>query len=85
MALRLREDVSIVKTDYGSVLLDERSGRYFQLNPTGTQVAEGLLAQCSPEDIARHLVRDYDVTTAQAEADITALVEQLRAAELVRP
>ncbi|WP_327738786.1 lasso peptide biosynthesis PqqD family chaperone [Streptomyces nojiriensis] len=85
MGFKLHEHVSIVHTEYGSVLLDERTGKYFQLNPTGTEVATGLMEQHEPTDIARKLVAEYDIGEEQAEADIAALIEQLREAELVQP
>jgi hypothetical protein len=35
MTLQLRSGVSLVDTDYGIAVLDEDSGQYFNLNPTG--------------------------------------------------
>ena len=43
MALTLRPGVSTADTDYGTTLLDERSGEYFTLNPTGALVLRTLL------------------------------------------
>ncbi|MEV0125835.1 lasso peptide biosynthesis PqqD family chaperone [Streptomyces sp. NPDC050703] len=85
MHLRLRDNVSIVRTEYGSVLLDERGGVYFQLNPTGTIVAEGLDHRLSPAAIAERLMQEYDVDEEQAMKDIAALVEKLQASDLVQP
>jgi hypothetical protein len=85
MGLQLREDVSIVRTDYGSVLLDERSGGYYQLNPTGTLVVRGLLEHQSEQEITKALVTEYEVSEGQAEADVAALVQQLIEAKLVQP
>lgn len=45
MLLRLRPDVSVTSTAAGIVLLDERSGRYWQLNRSGSVV---LRYRCSP-------------------------------------
>lgn len=84
MNLRLRDHVSVVRTDYGSVLLDERVGRYFQLNPTGTVVAEGLGNRLSPSAIAVKLMQEYDVDEEQAMKDIAALIEKLRESDLVQ-
>ncbi|WP_037304142.1 lasso peptide biosynthesis PqqD family chaperone [Amycolatopsis orientalis] len=83
MSLAFRADVSIVDTDYGSVLLDERKGRYFQLNPSGRIVVRTLLEGGDSEQAAGALIEEYDVSRERAEQDVTTLVEGLRAAGLV--
>ncbi|MFD6066258.1 MULTISPECIES: lasso peptide biosynthesis PqqD family chaperone [Amycolatopsis] len=83
MSLAFRPNVSIVDTDYGSVLLDERKGRYFQLNPSGRIVVRTLLEGGDSEEAAGALIEEYDVSRERAEQDVTALVEGLRAAGLV--
>ncbi|MFI7121468.1 lasso peptide biosynthesis PqqD family chaperone [Amycolatopsis sp. NPDC049868] len=85
MSLAFRPNVSIVDTDYGSVLLDERKGRYFQLNPSGRIVVRTLLEGGDSEEAAGALIEEYDVSRERAERDVTALVEGLRAAGLVTP
>ncbi|MFD9893637.1 lasso peptide biosynthesis PqqD family chaperone [Amycolatopsis sp. NPDC059027] len=85
MGLTLRAEVSVVDTDYGSVLLDERAGRYFQLNPTGKLVVGALLEGRSAEQAAEALAGEYRVSKEQAERDVTALVAGLRSAGLVTP
>ncbi|KFU76048.1 Coenzyme PQQ synthesis protein D (PqqD) [Amycolatopsis lurida] len=85
MSLAFRPNVSIVDTDYGSVLLDERKGRYFQLNPSGRIVVRTLLEGGDSEEAAGALIEEYDVSRERAEQDVTALVEGLRAAGLVTP
>ncbi|MFE0023970.1 lasso peptide biosynthesis PqqD family chaperone [Amycolatopsis sp. NPDC059021] len=85
MGLTLRAEVSVVDTDYGSVLLDERAGRYFQLNPTGKLVVGALLEGRSAEQAAEALAREYRVSREQAGRDVTALVAGLRSAGLVTP
>lgn len=83
MSLAFRPNVSIVDTDYGSVLLDERKGRYFQLNPSGRIVVRTLLEGGDSDQAAGALIEEYDVSRERAEQDVTALVEGLRAAGLV--
>ncbi|MEV6973495.1 lasso peptide biosynthesis PqqD family chaperone [Kitasatospora sp. NPDC093806] len=83
MPVRLRDDVTLVATDYGAVLLDERAGRYYQLNPTGQLAAEHLLAGHGTDEIVAAITAAYDVTDEHAGADLLALVDQLRAAGLV--
>ncbi|MFC0114005.1 lasso peptide biosynthesis PqqD family chaperone [Kibdelosporangium aridum] len=62
--LELREDVSLTDTDYGTVLLDERSGEYWMLNPTAALVLRTLLAGGTSEDAANQLATEFDVDPA---------------------
>lgn len=83
MTLRLQADVSIADTDDGLVLLDERSGRYWLLNPTGALVLRLLLDGASPYQVAQTLADRRAVSTEQTAADVTALLERLYTARLV--
>lgn len=84
MDVSLRAGVSSTPTEYGSVLLDERSGDYFQLNEAGTAALRRLLEGHSPPHVAELLAQEYEVEPVQAEQDVAALLEQLTAAHLVR-
>ena len=83
MGLQFRENVSTADTEYGTVLLDERSGRYWQLNPTGTLVVRTLLAGGTPTQAISALTEEFDVDELQATQDVTVLLEELRSAGLV--
>jgi hypothetical protein len=83
MTVRLRADVSTTDTDDGLVLLDERAGRYWQLNPTGALVLRLLLDGVTPHQIAQNLADRHPVSTEQAAADVAALLERLHTAGLV--
>jgi hypothetical protein len=83
MPLRLRPDIATTDTDDGMVLLNERTGRYCQLNSTGATVLHALLAGHDPDHIAQDLVTRYRIDLKQAQHDITALTEQLSTAKLV--
>ncbi|MET9445830.1 lasso peptide biosynthesis PqqD family chaperone [Streptomyces cinerochromogenes] len=82
MPLRFAADVSTAKTDYGTVLLDQRSGEYWELNPTATLVIDTLMAGGDEEAAATAITEAFDVTAERARADVSALVEQLRAGGL---
>ncbi|WP_310725932.1 lasso peptide biosynthesis PqqD family chaperone [Streptomyces sp. N2A] len=82
MALRFNADVSTAETDYGTVLLDERSGDYWELNPTGTLVIKSLLDGGEEGDAVDALVARFDIDRAQAAQDVAALVQELRASGL---
>ncbi|MBT2384090.1 lasso peptide biosynthesis PqqD family chaperone [Streptomyces sp. ISL-11] len=83
MALRFGTDVSTAQTDYGTVLLDQRSGQYWELNPTGTLVVRTLLEGGEEQDAVDAVVTEFAVDRAQASEDVAALIEQLREAGLV--
>jgi hypothetical protein len=83
MTLRLRADVSMVDDAGSAVLLDERTGRYFQLNSTGATIVRSLLRGDSVEDTARQLAERYPVAAEQALADVVGVLDQLADARLV--
>ncbi|WP_328979582.1 lasso peptide biosynthesis PqqD family chaperone [Streptomyces canus] len=78
MPLRFGDDVSTAETDYGTVLLDERAGAYWELNPTATLVVRTLLDGGEEPDAAAALVREFDIDQAQAMQDVETLVRELR-------
>jgi hypothetical protein len=81
--LRFRADVSVTDTEYGTVLLDERSGRYWQLNPTGAFVIDALLKGRTTEQAVAALTEEYRVAEPQARQDVMVLLDGLRSAGLV--
>ncbi|MEU4467693.1 lasso peptide biosynthesis PqqD family chaperone [Streptomyces sp. NPDC024017] len=78
MPLRLGDNVSTAETDYGTVLLDERGGSYWELNPTATLVVRTLLDGGEEADAVAALVREFDIDRAQALQDVETLVRELR-------
>ncbi len=83
MTVTLRPDISTTNTDDGMVLLDERTGRYFQLNPSGALILDALVNGAELAQAARLLTQRYTVTHDRALADVTALIDHLRTAGLV--
>jgi hypothetical protein len=83
MTLTLRPGVSTADTEYGTTLLDEDSGEYFTLNPTGTLVLRTLLGGGTPEQAAAALTREYAVDAGTAAQDVADLVDVLRSAKLL--
>ncbi|MDC0771507.1 lasso peptide biosynthesis PqqD family chaperone [Streptomyces sp. HD] len=82
MALRFVDTISTAETDYGTVLLDERAGEYWELNPTATLVVRTLLDGGEESEAAAALVREFDIDQGQALQDVEALVRQLRSSGL---
>jgi hypothetical protein len=83
MGFRLRPDVLATDTDDGLVLLDGRSGRYWEVNGTGAATLRGLLGGDSADLVAETLTAHYGVPLNQATADVTAFIHALRGAGLV--
>ena len=83
MTLKLRDGVSTADTDYGIALLDEDSGEYWNLNPTGALALRTLLEGGTSADAVQALVERYDVDTDSASRDVQDLLGDLRSAGLV--
>ncbi|MFE6054109.1 lasso peptide biosynthesis PqqD family chaperone [Kitasatospora sp. NPDC056446] len=83
MSVELGPDVTLTPTGSGAVVLDERTGRYFQLNRTGLHILRSLLDGRTAEEVAADLSDRYPVTTARARADVDTLRDSLRTAGLV--
>lgn len=85
MAIRLNQDTVLARTDDGTVLLHQRTGRYWQLNRTGTAILDQLLAGATPNAVATELTSRHGIDLDQAHTDISRLTCQLRAAKLLEP
>jgi len=83
MGYQLRTGVSTAETDVGLTVLDEDSGEYFNLNPTGALVLGVLLDGGTPDHAIERLMAAYDVDRDTAEADVRDLVSALESAGLV--
>ncbi|WP_433269053.1 lasso peptide biosynthesis PqqD family chaperone [Actinosynnema sp. CS-041913] len=77
MTLRLAEHVSMTTTEDGAVLLDERTGRYWQLNATGSVVLHTLLEGGDQEAAVRLLLAGADADSATVGVDVAEVVEHL--------
>ncbi|MGW6055066.1 lasso peptide biosynthesis PqqD family chaperone [Streptomyces sp. NPDC055189] len=78
MALRLRPGVSRVTTEYGSVLLDEVDGRYWEANATAAMVLDAIEDSGEIESAVSVIVKTFDTDAETARGDVRLVVEQLR-------
>lgn len=83
MTITLAPDIAATEVEHETVLLDERRGRYFKLNPTGALVLRTLLGGEDADRAAAVLSERFDIDPQQARADVSALIDALRAARLV--
>ena len=84
MTVQLHDDVVLNETEFGAVLLNQRRGTYWQLNPTGTLIVKALLSDGDVETAARSLVERYEVELESAREDVRSLVAEMRAAGAFR-
>jgi hypothetical protein len=84
MTVRLLDHVLVTETEDGAVLLNERSGQYFQLNPSGWLILRTLLDDADQESAVAALIARYPVEPDRAKADVEELLTVLRRARLVR-
>ncbi|MEU4841844.1 lasso peptide biosynthesis PqqD family chaperone [Nocardia testacea] len=75
--------MSICPTEDGTILLDQRHGRYWQLNTTGAEILTALLDGATPDEIVRRLVDTRPVDRQRAADDVTDLLARLVRAGLV--
>ncbi|MFF3008485.1 lasso peptide biosynthesis PqqD family chaperone [Kitasatospora sp. NPDC057940] len=83
MTLRLTAHTVSTDTDDGAVLLNQRTGHYWQLNQTGAYALQRLLDGSTPDHVAEEFAAHFGIAPAQAQQDITAMTGQLRSSGLV--
>ena len=66
------------------VLVHLRTGQIYELNATGARIWELLSEGCGQTDIVRQLLQEYEVSEAEAHAQLGSLLDTLIAARLVR-
>ncbi|HEU5027612.1 MAG TPA: lasso peptide biosynthesis PqqD family chaperone [Spirillospora sp.] len=81
----LSPHVTMTETEHGTVLLDERTGRYWALNATGTTVIRLLLGGGTVDDAVRELRERHPDAAERVTADVAAFVRTLRDAEVMAP
>ena len=67
----------------GAVLLDIKQGLCFSMNPVGARIWEMLKAECTVDQIASALEREFQVPRAQIEADIDDFLAELKTRNLI--
>ncbi|MEU6231438.1 lasso peptide biosynthesis PqqD family chaperone [Kitasatospora sp. NPDC047058] len=83
MKLVHREYLKIAETEYGAVLLDMKSGAYWELNPTSATIVRALLDGGRAEDATRRLTEEFDVDAERAAADVDGVLAAMAAAGVV--
>jgi hypothetical protein len=82
--LKLRTSVVLTDTDYGVALLDELSGQYWVLNPSGVVALRAMLDGDDTAGAVDAVIERYDVDRDTATRDVTDLIAQLRRAGIAQ-
>ncbi|MFK0226644.1 lasso peptide biosynthesis PqqD family chaperone [Streptomyces sp. NPDC090303] len=83
MALQLSPDVATVEVEDGAVLLNQRTGRYWQLNYSGAYTLRCILDGKSLAQTASEIAAHYGIKSEVARADVDAVVDQLQSSLLL--
>lgn len=70
--------------DGEAIMINLESGSYYNLNPTGTDIWDGVEKGLTFSGIVALLARRYDGERSALEPSVTALVEQLKEEDLIR-
>ena len=81
--LKLRDGVAFAELEYGMALLDEKSGDYWSLNPTGATVLRALLEGKTVVTAVDEIVSEYNADPDTVRQDVTELLTELRSARLI--
>lgn len=65
-----KKSLKIINQDDGAIIFDKNTGEYFQTNELGKAICEMYISKLSPEQIAKHISKNYDVTYSQALLDV---------------
>jgi hypothetical protein len=85
MSPTLAPHVVLTETEHGAVLLDERSGGYWQLNPTGAAVVRHLDAGGTLAEVVADLRTRHADHADAIGADLDGFVRTLRSRGLITP
>lgn len=85
MSVRMKPDVSVCELDQHTVVLDERTGKYWQLNESGAAMLTALLGGATTEQVADRIASVRPVDARRALADVRALMDSLAGADLIEP
>jgi len=81
--MRRNPEVIAKRLDQTTVLVDISTSHIFELNETGTRIWEMLGQGLEAEGIVQALVREFDVTDAQAADEVNNRLLRLRAEGLL--
>lgn len=84
MSSSLAPHVTLAETEHGMVLLDERSGRYWQANRTAAAVLRALRDGHSTDRIVADLCDRFPDQAERITLDVQRILDTFHAAEVLR-
>ena len=66
-----------------TIILDMKSGTYFGLNETGTQIWKWLQEPKTIKDVQSLIMEEYEVEEEQCDRDLQAILQEMLAAGLI--
>jgi hypothetical protein len=83
MTISLPPQVTVTETNYGAVLLDERTGHYWQTNGVGAVVLRCLRDGGRVESVVATMQARYPDSAEQIASDVRHFVDKLVAARML--
>jgi hypothetical protein len=84
VTIKISKSVILTETDDGMVLLEERIGRYWQLNSTGAVVLRTLDQGGTVQQAITELTTERPEASERIESDVRTFLETLRQAGVIR-
>lgn len=75
--LKLKKDVTLVKTDDDGTLVDAASGRYIGLNWSAVMMLSALMESETLDDAVQRVQAEVDIDPETARRDLSTLRQQL--------
>lgn len=82
--VRVNSDVVFCDLDGETVLLHLERGTYLGLDPLGTRVWQALVEHGCARPVLAPLLEEYEVSPDSLESDISTLLDELSANDLIR-
>lgn len=79
----LAQGVDLVDVDFGAVLLNRVSGKYWELNEVGGRILHLSVSNVPSEAIINNIAENYEAERATISHDVNQLLESLVDAGLV--
>ncbi|MGW7417369.1 lasso peptide biosynthesis PqqD family chaperone [Streptomyces sp. NPDC054863] len=83
MKIAINRNYRIADTEYGAIMLNEKQGTYWHLNPTAAAAVRSLIDGSTVEEASTRVAEKFDVAPEVARQDVLDLVSAMREAGAV--
>ncbi|MFC4700828.1 PqqD family protein [Glaciecola siphonariae] len=81
--IKIGDNALMQKVSDEMVILDSQSGQYYTLNDMATEMLEHLQNGRSIEEVSALICKEYEVSKAEVNKDLTSMVNTLLEKQLV--